>query len=237
MAGTKISDYATGNDHWTELLSTIEKQRKGKMALSLTNYDNSSLPAIEAGSYLEINGALYGFTSEEAIGGSATTDNINYVMVDPTPVTAAWTLVTPTWAPNKNAWMDAGEAKRYIGGCCFITPNYNHKFLYNKGRDNHFSVVIDIGDWNMDTGPANNVAHGLVVEKIQATSVMIRDDTDIRHYTLLPDYGGVTGADGYVNRVGTLYVEMGRRDTGVFDSDVFDSTSYNRGWITIDFEA
>ena len=58
MAGTKISDYGVGTNKWSEMLTTIEKQRKGFISLSLTNYDNNSLPEISAGSYVEIAGAL-----------------------------------------------------------------------------------------------------------------------------------------------------------------------------------
>ncbi len=134
MAGTLISDYAVDTPNWTELLSSMEKQRKGKMALSLTNYNNSNLPAIEAGSYLEIAGALYGFVVEEAISGAAITGNINYIMIDPITITAEWTLVAPIWSPSKNGWYDAGEAKRYIGGCYRNGANYSDKWVYHEAR-------------------------------------------------------------------------------------------------------
>lgn len=135
MAGTKTSDYAVDTDKWTEMLATIEKQRKGYLGLSLTNYGNNNLPAIAAGSYIEAVGALYGFSSEEAIGGSATTGNVNYIVFDPTPITLAWSLVAPTWSDSKNGWYDAGEAKRYVAGCRFDTPNYTGKWVYDEARD------------------------------------------------------------------------------------------------------
>ena len=81
MAASKISDYTIGGSNWTELLTTIEKQRRGYNGISLTNYDNNSLPAIAAGSYFEISGALYGFESEEAITGTPSSGNTNYIYI------------------------------------------------------------------------------------------------------------------------------------------------------------
>ncbi len=135
MAGHKTSDYALDTPQWAQLLESIEKQRKGFIGLSLTNYDNANKPAIAAGSYIECVGALYGFSSEEAIPGDGTTGNINYIMFDPTPMTFAWTVTPPTWSDAKQGWYDAGEAKRYIGGCYYAGGNYTGKWVYHEARD------------------------------------------------------------------------------------------------------
>jgi len=133
MSGTKISDYDIGTAKWSEMLATMEKQRKGFVALSLTNFENSSLPAIAAGSYLEISGALYGFTSEEAVGGTPSSGQINYIYIDPTPITAAWSTIAPTWSDAKQGWYDATVIKRCVGGCYYSGTSYSPKGLL-RGR-------------------------------------------------------------------------------------------------------
>lgn len=194
MAGVLISDYGL-NDHWTELLESIEKARKGKIALSLTNYDNDSLPAIAAGGYVEIAGALYGFSSEEAIGGSPTTANINYIVVDPTPITASWSIVAPTWSPSKNGWYDAGEAKRYVAGCYYVdTPTYRMKSIFYS-RDSiairyanlslvgfpGASIYTNGGSINFtangDAYIPVNLSHGAVVTELYSYAPTLGDGT------------------------------------------------------------
>ena len=143
MAGTKISDYGLGTTKWSEMLTTIEKQRKGFISLSLTNYDNNSLPEISEGSYVEIAGALYGFTSNESIGGSATSSQKNYIMIDPSTITAEWTTTAPTWSDAKQGWYGTGDdaEKRYVGGCYYDGSDYTKKFVY-IARD----VIVDLDD-------------------------------------------------------------------------------------------
>jgi len=130
MAAIKISDYTIGGSNWTELLTTIEKQRKGFIGISLTNYNNNSLPAIAEGSYFEISGALYGFESEEAITGSPSSDNINYIYINGTTFVPVWTTTAPTWSDAKYGWYDAGETHRYVAGCYYDGTNYLGKWLY-----------------------------------------------------------------------------------------------------------
>ena len=146
MAGTKINDYAVGQDKWDELLTTIEKQRKGFIALSLTNYDNNSEPAIEAGSYVEISGALYGFSSEEAINGTPSSGNTNYMYIDTTDLKPYWTTTAPTWSADKNGWYDASETDRYIGGCYYDGTNYTGKWVYGAQDNIRTGIKVSLVD-------------------------------------------------------------------------------------------
>lgn len=130
MPATLISDYAVGQDKWSQFLTTIEKQRKGFIALSLTNYDNNSLPAIASGSYVEISGALYGFSADEAINGTPTSGSTNYIYIDASDLKPYWTTTAPTWSSAKNGWYDTTETNRYIGGCYYDGTNYTGKWVY-----------------------------------------------------------------------------------------------------------
>ena len=93
--------------------------------------------------------------------------------------------------------------------------------------------VIDIGDWNMDlaSGPSG-IAHGLDRTKIRGISVVIRDDNDNLLYQFPRPYVlSTSGAEGAA--ITSTTVNLVRATGGNFDSNAFDSTSYNRGWITI----
>ena len=94
--------------------------------------------------------------------------------------------------------------------------------------------VIEIGDWNMDTTAAKNVAHGLDYTKIRSVSGIIRNDPDTTYSPI-----GIVSSDGnelhvYIDNIGSLNVSMERLPSpSIFDTINYDSTSFNRGWLTI----
>lgn len=92
--------------------------------------------------------------------------------------------------------------------------------------------IVDIGDWNMDTTSPLAVAHGLTLSKIRDVAVMIRNDADTTYYLLNDTTNG-----GSILSIDATNVNLERTAAGIFDNTSFDSTSYNRGWITITYEA
>ena len=94
--------------------------------------------------------------------------------------------------------------------------------------------VINIGDWNMDVTNSVSVAHGLTLANIRNISASIRSDSESAHYTLLPAPDNTL--DGWIDAVTTV-VPLYRLTGGLFDSVNFDSTSYNRCWVTIWYTA
>jgi hypothetical protein len=102
-------------------------------------------------------------------------------------------------------------------------------------RSSFITEVIDIGDWNMDTTVSVSVAHGLADHtKIRSMSVTVRNDAD----SAVVDFGSATSAadTGNIEIVATSTdVVLTRAGSGTFDSSVYDSTSYNRGWIVIQY--
>ena len=92
--------------------------------------------------------------------------------------------------------------------------------------------VIDIGDWNMDTTLAVNVAHGLAdFKKVRTINVLIRNDADTTYTDLSWLTPGFSDAKSYF--ISSTNVTISRSDG--FNSTDYDSTSYNRGWITIQY--
>ena len=93
-------------------------------------------------------------------------------------------------------------------------------------------VTINIGDWDMDATSAVSVNHGLSATEwktIRAVHMIIRNDNDDTYYQ--PDFG--TG--GYIRFWGATAFTPTRVAAGQFDSTSFDSTSYNRGWLTFEY--
>jgi hypothetical protein len=140
MSGQIIPTPAYKASDWQNFGIQVEKQRLGFIALSLTNYDNDSEPQIAASSVVEISGSLFKFDSNDSIGGTPTSGQINYIMLevsgsgDSQTVSGSWTTTAPTWNDAKQGWYDVTGNKRYVGGCYYDGTNYKLKFI-NHHRD------------------------------------------------------------------------------------------------------
>ncbi len=93
--------------------------------------------------------------------------------------------------------------------------------------------VIEIGDWNMDADTSVSVAHGLTYANIRSVIALIRDDAD----TSVIDFASALNNNNATSSGNlacqTTNVVLTRDLGGAFDNTNYDSTSYNRGWITI----
>jgi hypothetical protein len=95
---------------------------------------------------------------------------------------------------------------------------------------------VNIGDWDMDTDGSKNVAHGLSdFKKIRGIDVIIRNDSDTAPYHHLSNSPSAA-IELWINGIDNSNIGISRRASGNFDSTSYDSTSYNRGWITITYE-
>jgi len=114
MSGSKINDYGVGDVNATSIMTTLDAQRIGYHALTLTEYDTTTKPAIAAGSKVEINGALFKFDSEDAISGSPSDGDV-YILLTPSgdSVTASFTNTAPTWSDSKQGWYGTGGSENY----------------------------------------------------------------------------------------------------------------------------
>ena len=140
MAGAEVNLYGVGDVDLTALMNTVDLQRVNRLALSLTNYDNTALPAIAAGSLAEVAGAWFKFTAEEAITGWAgVAVGAAYIKLvpagtDPDTVTAEFTDTAPTWSDAKQGWYGtvAAANHRYIATLIKIdAATYAAKNIYN----------------------------------------------------------------------------------------------------------
>ena len=140
MAGAEVNLYGVGDVDLTALMNTVDLQRVNRLALSLTNYDNTALPAIAAGSLAEVAGTWFKFTAEEAITGWAgVAVGAAYIKLvpagtDPDEVTAEFTDTAPTWSDAKQGWYGTGGAAnhRYIATLMKVdAATYATKNIYN----------------------------------------------------------------------------------------------------------
>lgn len=93
--------------------------------------------------------------------------------------------------------------------------------------------VIDIGDWNMDTTVNVGVNHGLTVANIRSISAIIRTDGGAINRDF-PCYSVSGTTDEYLEAT-TSQIRLYRATGGIFDDANYDSTSYNRGWVVIQY--
>jgi len=243
MSGTLLSIPSNGATDWTDWVTREQQTEKDFKFISLTNWSNSTIPQIEAGSQIIVNGALYQFSSDDTISGLSAVGNSNDVWfkVVPSGSTCTVTAVTTdgsSWDADKGGYYDSNDL--YIGGCYKDdSGNYINKWVY-KGRDIIDSyhtekltyVIIEIGNWDMDTDAFILVNHSLGdgFVKIRSITAIIRSDDN----TLYFDFKGVHVT---AIRASSTQIYLERENAGLFDSADFDTAiAYNRGWIKIEFE-
>jgi hypothetical protein len=103
-------------------------------------------------------------------------------------------------------------------------------------NDGLLTKVIEIGNWDMDADSFKFIAHGIAggSNKIKTVYVAIRKDSDENDIMWAIDSGSpnVNGTYSWDDD----NINPSRAAGELFDSTVYDETSYNRGWITIRYE-
>src|SRR4030043_1754532 len=97
----------------------------------------------------------------------------------------------------------------------------------------HFEI-IEIGDWNMDTTASVSIPNGLTASKIRSVYAFVIIDTSNLFYPLNMSVAGSGSLLGWFAWSATEIV-LERLAGGFFDSNLFDATSFNRGFITIEY--
>jgi len=98
---------------------------------------------------------------------------------------------------------------------------------------------LEIGDWDMTANTQTTVSHGLSATEwktILRSDALIRNDSDTVYAPLNGIEAPSTGLpNGGVAFYDSTNITLSRYTTGDFDTNDFNSTSYNRGWITFDY--
>jgi len=234
MAGSQV---ATG--------ISIINSLSGFFSLSLTNFDNDSLPAIAAGSKVEVAGAFFTFNAETAIDSTHWAGiglgYMAYIMLTPsgTPgsqtLSASWTSAAPTWVDSKQGWYaSAASSVRCIGGVYkYDATNYSAKFLLNN-RETTKNRYINIGSWNMKNTLILDITHKPPTFYLTGVNAIIRHDATDGTQRISPyDSNYVNVSSSYSTLgiiVSSTYIRL-ISDNTYFSQSGFESTSINRGYV------
>ena len=107
-----------------------------------------------------------------------------------------------------------------------------------RNINGYTKVVLNIGDWDMDTTATLTVAHGLSATEwktIRDVSVIIRNDADTFYYNLDQVSAVFPNPSASWKSLNDTNLYLERIASGAFDTPTFSSTSYNRGWITLEY--
>ena len=125
---------------------------------------------------------------------------------------------------QSGGFYSAGGTGTFIGG--ISTDNS----VYYK------TVTIPIGDWNMDSTSTVFVSTGSINQlNIVSVAAIIRNDASDAYYPI-PYFNVSEVLNLRMGGITYLGIPLIRTAAGFFDSTDFDSTSYNRGWVTITYK-
>lgn len=132
--------------------------------------------------------------------------------------------------------VNSVDSPQYVDGS--IDPEHladGTAVKITSGTPQLSTKVIEIGDWNMDTTASVSIPHGLTAANIRTLNVIIRNDA-------ATTYSPSPATDDFLqfelaHNYGVTNVAINRPNGGIFDSVLYDSTGFNRGWITITYEA
>lgn len=238
--------YAEGDTDWfATFLARAEKTAHGMNGIILTEYTTSVVCAVAAGSVVEIDGAVFHFSAETAVTGAVAT-GINYIILSVTGTEAA-----PYWSQDTFSTYDTAKAGLYTGASRYVAEchygidgtKYNSKYVYPE-RTRDLKRKLPIGAWDMDATAVAVIAHGLTYTNIRDVStVIISDSASAYTFMIRPyDYAANTqiGLTRYridaIRGTGNLVIERAPAAEGYYDNANFDTSTGNRGFVTIWYE-
>jgi len=159
MSGSKVSEYSIGDVNLSALMTTADAQRIGYHAVSLTEYETTTIPEIAAGSKVEVNGALFKFDTDETITESPNNGDVYIKLIpDVSSITAEFTNDAPTWDDEKQGWYEAATNNRYLNYLIIkVDASYTKNKLFPEsttlkiGHDVEIENDIGVGsDMNIE---------------------------------------------------------------------------------------
>lgn len=135
--GEKLNEYGSTNTSLTNIMAVLDAQRTGLHEVSLTEYASTSRPLVAAGSYLEIAGSLFEFSTNESASSSGITSTVAmtyWIEALPTSslVSVSFSSSAPVWRTDYNGFYRSTTSNnRYIQfGLTFDGTDYTDKFNY-----------------------------------------------------------------------------------------------------------
>lgn len=219
-------------------LADYQNLLHGHMSLSMTNMDSTSEPTFTG--TVELNGTTLVTLSADSGTGWAGLDTSSDVWVYVQSSGAVvYSATAPSWDADKAGWYnDNDRAIAWMRKDSADGYRYKHFLPRNQASSIYFVETLDIGDWNMDTNATSSFAHELNRNNVRKFSAMIRGDAIAPTWLNLEaiDYTSGTAQGAIVfsgNPAATHLVSLRRLGGGTFDSNQFDQTSYNRGYVRL----
>ncbi len=231
---------------------------RGKVEISLSNYDSDGAPVVKSGSVFENNGVGLLLSGDATPTGYAgiTVGTRFYLKYDESESEFVYTETAPTWSDALQGWYNGTD--RYFfsmfkdsGGTLYQkkgfllgqskekVKTFTVEESLNAGSINTDNMdlktkVIEIGAWNMDSVSSVSVAVGVEQGQVRNISAVIRNDPDTSLAFLAGcnENGTLTGQVQMISGNALLT----RRTGGLFDSTAYNDTLINRGWINITYE-
>ncbi len=104
----------------------------------------------------------------------------------------------------------------------------------------HKTIVIEIGNWNMDSTLTVNIAHNLSTTEyktIISTNIIIRNDTNTVLLPIASLSNFVAGSvAGGITSINATNVQIQRQQAGTFDGASYSGTSISRGTIALQYQ-
>jgi hypothetical protein len=217
MAISAYTTFSAGDVNLTALMNATNSIFTGYNALTLTHMNDTTEPAIAAGSKIEVNGALYQSETETAITGSPS-DGVVYIYIDPSGPSAVFTNTAPTWSDSKQGWYGTGGTAncRYVGRCYKNSTSYSNKTYYTSVESGYRIISTRISvTWTSSSIPT--FTHGIPflrtnrlllmasLTDVQSPNTIVNDnltaiaynDTQILFYLS----GATASTDGFVDIV------------------------------------
>lgn len=147
MAGSKLNTYSSSYTSLTNYATCIDAQRLGFANVNLSGLSTTSVPTIEAGSIVEIAGAIYQFSTQEPIstGSVTSTEYQNYVILlvpSSSECTARFSTGQPVYRTDYHGWYaSSSDNIRAIGSCVYCSSGYINKYVI--GKESEIKTVVE----------------------------------------------------------------------------------------------
>lgn len=227
-----VADYEAQNE-------LIQSALTGLAKITLSNYDNDSAPAVKVGSIFNVGGTTYGVsTGDETPSGYAgiAVSTTFYLYFDAGTELFVYSSTAPTWNDVYQGWYNSNDRAFFrmykdAGGTLYTAKSKL------ESVNTPSVLTMNMGNWDMVAATFLTVYHGIEYEKVKSVEAIIRNDANTTRW---PINTGISAANttpqGFIDSGQDYYTKMVRLTGGLFDGVSFDTTPYNRGWLTILYE-
>ena len=231
LGTNEVLQASSANTTYSGITNVMTVNVKGLVSASITDGFGGSITMGLASTSGNIG--RVGLLSHEWISVAGGTSKVKTGM----RVGASTTAQLEYYSDGSFNFINTGGSRLAVGASGGIsTEGTSGPFLKTK--------IVEIGSWNMDANATVNVAHGLSdITKFRGViAVAIISDLGGMSDFLNQKTSGVWSGtmSGSVASVDATNIQLQRLDTasgGWFDGTSYDGTGFNRGWVTIEYEA